>query len=243
MEVRTLVELYDERPLENVLGVEMFRPEQVIYVCPEGTPENAEGQLKTYFSHRGISVATRFLYVDTFDTQAILRLFRMILTTGIAATRTSSAFTVDQCLPLALILFIRHAAHLYELFFGLTRSSVYVYLAVVLVLSLVKTFPVTLVILIARDNGAKAGNLKIRISLDKSYEITDSCLVILPYEILFVKTRRVFARAAVSDNVTVADHVKVHCNVPAVMPGLYSDTYIVDTFDLFGRRCRTFIRL
>ena len=79
MEVRTLVELYDERPLENVLGVEMFRPEQVIYVCPEGTPEDAEGQLKTYFSHRGISVATRFLYVDTFDTQAILRLFRMIL--------------------------------------------------------------------------------------------------------------------------------------------------------------------
>ena len=79
MEVRTLVELYDERPLENVLGVEMFHPAQVIYICPEGTPENADEQLKTYFRHRGISVPTQFLYVDTFDTQAILQLFRKIL--------------------------------------------------------------------------------------------------------------------------------------------------------------------
>ena len=41
MEVKTLVELFDERPLENVLGVEIFHPEEVIYVCPEGTPERA----------------------------------------------------------------------------------------------------------------------------------------------------------------------------------------------------------
>ena len=43
MEGRTLVELYDERPLENVLGVEIFHPKQVIYICPEGTtPRNAK---------------------------------------------------------------------------------------------------------------------------------------------------------------------------------------------------------
>ena len=51
MDARTLVELLDERPLENVLGVEIFRPEQVIYVCPEGTPDQAEKQLEDYFSH------------------------------------------------------------------------------------------------------------------------------------------------------------------------------------------------
>ena len=33
--METLIELYDERPLENVLGVEMFRPERVVYVCPD----------------------------------------------------------------------------------------------------------------------------------------------------------------------------------------------------------------
>ena len=33
--MQTLIELYDERPLENVLGVEMFHPERVVYICPE----------------------------------------------------------------------------------------------------------------------------------------------------------------------------------------------------------------
>ena len=51
MIVKTLVELYDERPLENVLGVEIFHPEQVIYVCPGTTPGNVKKQLKQYFLH------------------------------------------------------------------------------------------------------------------------------------------------------------------------------------------------
>ncbi len=80
MEVRTLVELYDERPLENVLGVEIFHPEQVIYVCPEGTTSrNAKKQLKQYFLHRGIRSPLRFLHVNVFDTRAVLKLFRKIL--------------------------------------------------------------------------------------------------------------------------------------------------------------------
>ena len=36
--MHTLIELYDERPLENVLGVEVFRPERVVYVsCDPAT--------------------------------------------------------------------------------------------------------------------------------------------------------------------------------------------------------------
>ena len=80
MEIKTLVELYDERPLENVLGVEIFHPEQVIYVCPDGTtPRNAKKQLRQYFLHRGIQSPLRFLHVNVFDTRAVLRLFRKIL--------------------------------------------------------------------------------------------------------------------------------------------------------------------
>ena len=80
MKVRTLVELYDERPLENVLGVEIFHPEQVIYVCPAGTtPRDAKRQLKQYFLRRGIQSPLRFLHVNVFDTRAVLRLFRKIL--------------------------------------------------------------------------------------------------------------------------------------------------------------------
>ena len=79
MNVQTLVELYDERPLENVLGVEIFRPEQVVYVCPNGTPKQSRKQLKAYFNRRGLSASLQFLQVDTFDTGAVLRLFRKIL--------------------------------------------------------------------------------------------------------------------------------------------------------------------
>ena len=79
MNVKTLVELFDERPLENVLGVEIFHPEKVIYVCPEGLAENAPGQLKTYFAHRGIDAVLEFLTVNIYDTRKILELFRKIL--------------------------------------------------------------------------------------------------------------------------------------------------------------------
>ena len=39
--MQTLIELYDERPLENVLGVDVFRSNRVVYVCPDGTDENS----------------------------------------------------------------------------------------------------------------------------------------------------------------------------------------------------------
>ena len=71
MEAKTLVELFDERPLENVLGVEIFRPEKVIYICPEGTPEHAEKQLADYFAHRGIRTETEFLRVNVYDLSLI----------------------------------------------------------------------------------------------------------------------------------------------------------------------------
>ena len=79
MEAKTLVELFDERPLENVLGVEIFRPEKVIYICPEGTPEHAEKQLADYFAHRGVRTETEFLRVNVYDTQEILQVFRKVL--------------------------------------------------------------------------------------------------------------------------------------------------------------------
>ena len=80
MEVKTLIEFFDVRPLENVLGVEIFRPEHVVYICPEGTPAHAKSQLKRYFDHRGINASLQFLYANTFNAKAILRAFRKALT-------------------------------------------------------------------------------------------------------------------------------------------------------------------
>ncbi len=79
MNFRTLIELYDNRPLENVLCVDIFRPEQVIYICSQDTPPTAEKQLKRYFDHRRIKVHMRFIRTDLFDVQVILGQLRSLL--------------------------------------------------------------------------------------------------------------------------------------------------------------------
>ena len=32
--MNTLIELYDERAIENILAPDMFRPQRIIYLCP-----------------------------------------------------------------------------------------------------------------------------------------------------------------------------------------------------------------
>lgn len=80
--MQTLIELYDERPLENVLGVEMFRPEKVIYICPEAvaSDQTIHNKLRHFFRHRGMKVELVFLRASVYDAEAMLRVFRKTLT-------------------------------------------------------------------------------------------------------------------------------------------------------------------
>ncbi len=79
--MQTLIELYDERPLENVLGVEMFRPPRTVYVCPEGiaSDERVRNRLRAYFRHRGLETELVFVKAHVYDTEAMLGLFRRIV--------------------------------------------------------------------------------------------------------------------------------------------------------------------
>ena len=79
--MQTLIELYDERPLENVLGAEVFRPEQVVYVCPESAFRNhrLKQKLQNFFTHRGIRVKLLFEKVSVFDAEAVLCLLRRVV--------------------------------------------------------------------------------------------------------------------------------------------------------------------
>ncbi len=76
--MRTLIELYDERPLENVLGVEMFRPRRVVYICPAPIAEDKRihRQLKEYFRHRGLEPDLSFLKANVYDSESVLKLLR-----------------------------------------------------------------------------------------------------------------------------------------------------------------------
>ena len=71
--METLIELYDERPLENVLGVETFRPGRVVYICPDTLPSarRVREKLELYFAHRGLELSVRFAKTQIYDAGAI----------------------------------------------------------------------------------------------------------------------------------------------------------------------------
>ena len=79
--MKTLIELYDERPIENVLATEMFRPEETVLVCP---PEICNNQgfrhsLETYFARRGCRVRLTFVSASLLDAVKVEKTLRHIL--------------------------------------------------------------------------------------------------------------------------------------------------------------------
>jgi len=79
--MKTLIELYDERPLENVLGTEMFRPEETIMLCP---PEVVSDKvlretLNKYFAYRGCPVKVTTVPVSLLDAAKVEKQLRKIL--------------------------------------------------------------------------------------------------------------------------------------------------------------------
>ena len=79
--MKTLIELYDERPLENVLGVDVFKPESVVYICPNdfSGEKKTRQKLETYFRHRGMNPALVFVRARVYESEAMLKLFRGVV--------------------------------------------------------------------------------------------------------------------------------------------------------------------
>ena len=79
--METLIELYDERPLENVLGVEVFRPKRTVYICPQDAARDTllHRQLRAYFSHRDQQVELVFFKANVYDANAVLALLHRIV--------------------------------------------------------------------------------------------------------------------------------------------------------------------
>ena len=71
--MKTLIELYDDRPIENVLGTEMFRPERTVFLCPPEIAGNVllQGQIREYFRHRGIRNECVFMSASLYDAAAV----------------------------------------------------------------------------------------------------------------------------------------------------------------------------
>ena len=71
----TLIELYDERAIENILAPDMFRPKRIIYLCETEIAQNRNRQekLKEFFHRRGIDAELIFMEASLFKADNILR--------------------------------------------------------------------------------------------------------------------------------------------------------------------------
>jgi len=77
----TLIELYDERAIENILAPDMFRPKRVIYLCPGEIAQNLNRQekMRAFFHRRGWEPELIFMEASLFKADRILR---QLLTIG-----------------------------------------------------------------------------------------------------------------------------------------------------------------
>ena len=77
----TLIELYDERAIENILAPDMFRPQRIIYLCPTEIAQdrNRQEKLRDFFRRRGLDPEVIFMEVSRHKADRILR---QLLTIG-----------------------------------------------------------------------------------------------------------------------------------------------------------------
>ena len=72
--MRTLIELFDEHPIHNVLGTETFLPEQTLFLCQSWVGNDMQEKLRKYFEERGCSSRILFLPVNLLDAEAVARI-------------------------------------------------------------------------------------------------------------------------------------------------------------------------
>ena len=73
--MNTLIELYDERAIENVLAADMFRPQRIIFLCPTEVAQSQrrQNQIGDFFRHRGWNPELIFVETSQFEVDCILQ--------------------------------------------------------------------------------------------------------------------------------------------------------------------------
>jgi len=73
--MNTLIELYDERAIENVLAADVFRPQRIIFLCPSEVAQSRQRQeqIGDFFRHRGWDPELIFVEASLYKADRILR--------------------------------------------------------------------------------------------------------------------------------------------------------------------------
>jgi len=82
--MKTLIELYDTRAIENVIGPEVFCPEKVIYLCPDEYLRDGSTQenIRNFFQSRGLEIETEFVSSSIYKTDKLLKQLHKISETN-----------------------------------------------------------------------------------------------------------------------------------------------------------------
>ena len=78
--METLIELYDERAIENVIGPETFKPKRVIYLCAEEVANDTyiHETYKKFFAKHGLDIEIDFVKSNIYKSDKVLRQFEYI---------------------------------------------------------------------------------------------------------------------------------------------------------------------
>ena len=78
--MKTLIELYDERTIENVIGPEIFQPEKIVYLCPPDVAEDrtVRRNLSAFLKSRGLRAEVSFTEADMLKTAEVLSALRSV---------------------------------------------------------------------------------------------------------------------------------------------------------------------
>ena len=78
--MKTLIEFYDERPIENVLATEVFAPEETVFICPPEIAGNKalKQSLEKYCALRRCSARLRFVPVSLLDAVKVEKKLRKV---------------------------------------------------------------------------------------------------------------------------------------------------------------------
>ena len=82
--MNTLIELYDERPIENVLASEVFRPKRTVFLCPAEVAQNKalQQKLRAYFARQGLAdTELVFLESSLYNSAKLVKQFRSVAET------------------------------------------------------------------------------------------------------------------------------------------------------------------
>ena len=73
--MNTLIELYDERAIDNVLAADVFRPQRIIFLCPSEVAQSRQRQeqIGDFFRHRGWDPELIFVEASLYKADRILR--------------------------------------------------------------------------------------------------------------------------------------------------------------------------